>query len=74
MKNGSWMTVKDAIRIYAFKWPNKIGIKDLYKEYTFKQWDERSCRLANALKDMGMRKGDRFAVLALLARNVSITS
>ena len=31
------------------KWPNKVGIKDLYKSYTFKQWNERACRLANAL-------------------------
>ena len=46
------------------KWPNKIGAKDLYREFTFKQWNERSCRLANALADMGMKKGDRFAALA----------
>ena len=64
MKNGNWMTAKDVLRVNAFKWPNKIGIKDLYKAYTFKQWNERSCRLANALADMGMKKGDRFAVLA----------
>ena len=64
MRNGHWMTAKDVLRVNAFKWPNKIGIKDLYKEYTFKQWDERSARLANALADMGMKKGDRFAVLA----------
>ena len=64
MKLGHWMTAKDVLRVNAFKWPNKIGAKDLYKEYTFKQWNERSCRLANALADMGMKKGDRFAVLA----------
>jgi fatty-acyl-CoA synthase len=64
MKNGHWMTAKDILRVNAFKWPNKIGIKDLYKAYTFKQWNERACRLANALAGMGMKKGDRFAVLA----------
>ena len=64
MRNGHWMTAKDVLRVNAFKWPNKIGIKDLYKEYTFKQWDERAARLANVLADMGMKKGDRFAVLA----------
>jgi len=58
------MTAKDVLRVNAFKWPDKTGIKDLYKSYTFKEWDERSCRLANALYDMGLRKGDRFAVLA----------
>ncbi|HEY3276818.1 MAG TPA: AMP-binding protein [Syntrophorhabdaceae bacterium] len=64
MKNGHWLTAKDVLRVNGFKYPNKIGIKDLYKSYTFKQWDERACRLANALADMGMKKGDRFAVLA----------
>lgn len=64
MRNGRWMTAKDVLRVNAFKWPNKIGIKDLYKSYTFKEWDERACRLANTLADMGMKKGDRFAVLA----------
>ena len=64
MKNGHWMTAKDVLRVNAFKWPNKISIKDMNKAYTFKQWNDRACRLANALADMGLKKGDRFAVLA----------
>jgi fatty-acyl-CoA synthase len=64
MKNGHWLTAKDVVRVNALKFPNKIGIKDMYKQYTFKEWDERSCRLANALTDLGLKKGDRFAVLA----------
>ncbi|MCX5804082.1 MAG: AMP-binding protein [Proteobacteria bacterium] len=64
MKNGHWMTAKDVLRVNSFKWPDKIGIKDMNKAYTFKQWNDRSCRLANALADMGLKKGDRFAVLA----------
>jgi fatty-acyl-CoA synthase len=64
MNHGQWMTAKEILKINAFKWPDKVGIKDLYRAYTFKEWDERACRLANALYDMGLRKGDRFAVLA----------
>jgi len=64
MKNGHWLTAKDVVRVNALKYPKKIAIKDLYKEYNYKQWDERSCRLANALADMGLKKGDRFAVIA----------
>jgi len=37
MKNGRWMTAKDVLRVNAFKWPDKIGIKDKNKEYNFKQ-------------------------------------
>ena len=64
MSQNSWLTAKDVLRVNAFKWANKTGVKDLNKSFTFKEWNERSCRLANALADLGMKKGDRFAVLA----------
>lgn len=64
MKSDFWLTAKEVLRVNAAKWPNKIGAKDLYREFTFKEWNERACRLANALADMGMKKGDRLAVLA----------
>ena len=64
MQEVQWLTAKEVLKVNAAKWPNKIGSKDLYKEFTFKEWNERSCRLANALADMGMKKGDRFAALA----------
>src|SRR5512145_2318009 len=63
MASVSWLTAKDVLRVNASKWPQKVGIKDLYKSYTFKEWNDRSCRLANALTAMGMKKGDRFAIL-----------
>jgi fatty-acyl-CoA synthase len=64
MLSSNWLTAKDVLRVNAFKYAAKVGIKDLNKSYTFKEWNERSCRLANALGDLGMKKGDRFAALA----------
>jgi taurine--2-oxoglutarate transaminase len=32
------MTAKDVMQVNAFKWPDKIGAKDLNKEYTFFSW------------------------------------
>ena len=64
MKRRQWMTAKDVLRVNAFKWPDKIGAKDLYRTLTFRRWNERACRLANALSDLGLKPGDRFAVLA----------
>lgn len=64
MRTVQWLTAKDVVKVNAVKWPAKTAVKDLYRSYTFKQWNERSCRLANALAGMGMNKGDRFAVLA----------
>jgi acyl-CoA synthetase (AMP-forming)/AMP-acid ligase II len=54
----------EIIRLHAVNYPTKEAIADKSKRYTFKEWDERSNRLTNALIDMGIRHGDRFAVLA----------
>jgi fatty-acyl-CoA synthase len=43
--------------------PNRIGARDLERSMTFSQWNERSCRLANALLGLGLSKGDRVAIL-----------
>ena len=43
---------------------DRVGARDLDRSLTFGQWNERSCRLANALLGIGLAKGDRFAVLA----------
>ena len=64
MLSNNWLTAKDILRVNAFKYEKKVAIKDLYKSYTYKEWNERSCRLANALADLGLKKGDRFAALA----------
>jgi fatty-acyl-CoA synthase len=64
MLKGQWLTAKDVLRVNAFKYPNKVGIKDLTKSYTFREWNERTCRLANALANLGLQKGDTFAALA----------
>jgi acyl-CoA synthetase (AMP-forming)/AMP-acid ligase II len=54
----------EILRINAELYPEKFGAGDKFRKMTFRQWNERSCRLANALLGMGLRKGDRVAVLA----------
>src|SRR5512143_1548795 len=44
--------------------PDQIGARDLDRAMSFALWNERACRLANALLGLGLRKGDRVAVLA----------
>lgn len=44
--------------------PARIGARDLTREMTFRSWNERACRLANALAGLGLGKGDRIGVLA----------
>jgi fatty-acyl-CoA synthase len=44
--------------------PAKIGIRDLERALSYRAWNDRACRLANALMGIGLKKGDRVAVLA----------
>ena len=44
--------------------PDRIGVQDLHHSLSFRQWNARACRLANALLGLGLDRGDRVAVLA----------
>ncbi len=42
---------------------HKVGVIDGDKQFTYGQFAERTHRLANALRDLGIRKGDRVAFI-----------
>ncbi|MCB9943104.1 MAG: AMP-binding protein [Geminicoccaceae bacterium] len=44
--------------------PQALAVRDLERSLTFHQWNQRACRLANALVGIGLERGDRVAVLA----------
>ncbi|MGA2127663.1 MAG: AMP-binding protein, partial [Xanthobacteraceae bacterium] len=52
------------LAVHARLSPTRVGARDLDRSMTFAQWNERSCRLANALLGLGLAKGDRVAILA----------
>ena len=58
------LTMGETLAINASRYPNKIGARDLARSMTFRVWNQRACRLANALHGLGLAKGDRVAVLA----------
>jgi fatty-acyl-CoA synthase len=58
LNNGQMLSVHARLR------PNDLGARDLDRSLTFAQWNRRACRLANALLGLGLKKGDRFAILA----------
>ena len=59
-----WLHAGDVVKMHAINIPDKVAIKDKFRQATFREWDERANRLANALNDMGVMKGDCFAILA----------
>jgi len=58
------MPVGELLSMAAYLYPEKMGAKDLYRSLTFREWNERCNRLANGLLDMGLKKGDKVAVIA----------
>src|SRR5271166_6840578 len=54
----------EIVAMNAYLSPDKVGARDLTRSLTFHKWNDRSCKLANALVGLGLRKGDRLAVLA----------
>ena len=63
MRN-SLLTLGQMVGAHARLRPDALGARDLERSMTFRDWDRRSCRLANALLGLGLGKGDRVAVLA----------
>ncbi|HJX03950.1 MAG TPA: AMP-binding protein [Dehalococcoidia bacterium] len=59
-----WLTAAGILRNNAYLHPNKMGARDLNRSLSFKEWDDRASRLANALAGMGLKQGDRFAAIA----------
>ncbi len=57
-------TLPEAVAAYAALGPQRPAAADSRRSLTYGQLNERASRLANALLALGLRKGDRVAVLA----------
>ena len=61
---GSFITIKESLEMGAYLYPDKISARDLDRALSYKELNERCCRLANSLLEMGLKKGDRISALA----------
>jgi len=57
------MLLTDLCRRNAIRFPNKTAVIFEDIRYNFEQFQERTNRMANALRGLGIQKGDRVAVL-----------
>ncbi|HIJ21244.1 MAG TPA: AMP-binding protein, partial [Deltaproteobacteria bacterium] len=64
MNISKWTHAGTIVKMNALNYPDKLGWQDKAREFTFKEWNERSCRFANGLTAMGVGQKDSFAVLA----------
>src|SRR5689334_17770959 len=58
------LTLGQTLSVHARLFPDRVGARDLERAVTFREWNARARRLANALLGLGLAKGDRVAVLA----------
>ena len=60
----SLLTLGEIVAAHARLHPDRIAVRDSRRALTFAQWNARACRLANALLGLGLKPGDRVALLA----------
>jgi fatty-acyl-CoA synthase len=58
------LTLAESVAAHARTRPEKIAVRDSQRSLSFRQWDERASRLAQALLGLGLQPGDRVALLA----------
>jgi fatty-acyl-CoA synthase len=58
------LTLSDSVAAHARTQPAKVGARDSRRSLGYAEWDLRASRLANALRGLGLAKGDRVALLA----------
>ncbi len=64
MLKSKWLHAGIMLKMNAMNYPDKLGWQDKFQEFTFNQWNERACRLANGLIKLGVKHKDTFAVIA----------
>ncbi|MBI1396729.1 MAG: AMP-binding protein [Betaproteobacteria bacterium] len=58
------LTIGEILTANAALYPDRPGARDSRRALSFRQWNDRACRLANGLIGLGLEKGDRVAILA----------
>jgi fatty-acyl-CoA synthase len=58
------LTASEAVASHARVFPRRLATRDSKRTFTFAEWDARASRLASGLRELGLDKGDRVALLA----------
>lgn len=58
-----WLNLGQMVKMNTKKFPNHIALKDKDRSLTYPELNKRVNKLAHSLLDLGLKKGDKFAVL-----------
>ena len=60
----TWLNLGEIVNVNAYKYPNKLALKDDRRQLTFEELNERTNKLANGILKNGIKKGDKIAILS----------
>jgi len=58
-----WLNLAEMVKLNTKKFPNKIAIKDKTRRLTYTELNKRVNKLSYSLLSLGLKKGDKFAIL-----------
>ena len=58
-----WLNLAQMVKMNSKKFPNTIALKDKDRGYTYHELNKRVNKLSHSLLSLGLKKGDKFAVL-----------
>ena len=58
-----WLNLAQMVKLNAKKFPKKIALKDKDRSFYYPELNKRVNRLSHSLLSLGLKKGDKFAVL-----------
>ena len=58
-----WLNLAHMIKINAKKFPNTIALEDKKRSFTYPELNKRVNKLSHSLVSLGLKKGDKIAVL-----------
>lgn len=58
-----WLNLGQILNVNAKKYPNTIAIKDINRSYSYPELNKRVNKLSHSLLSLGLKKGDKVAVL-----------
>ncbi|MFW6120508.1 MAG: class I adenylate-forming enzyme family protein [Petrotogales bacterium] len=58
-----WLNLGEMVKMNAKKFPNHVALKDKERNYTYPELNKRVNKLSHSLLNLGLEKGDKFAVL-----------
>ena len=58
-----WLNLAEMVKINTKKFPKKVAVKDKARKLTYHELNKRVNKLSHSLLSLGLKKGDKFAVL-----------